>query len=585
MLYAQRFICARPTLFSPLHPPRVQSPAPTPARRFWLGSSPRRSRQLGSKLLVFVLLTGLPPLLPSAWAFNELPQCEALEGLAALAGKTSTQQAEAENYCTLMTAIHQGFFKDFITLAEFHQSEGEKIIRFLTNIKKSYAFWRMAATKLQPDPLFIHPRVNFFQKITLILYVYPDDDLILTQLNQPFASGSYKKIFPAVRFQYRQHRIEHLEQYTVQKFNARGNLASASAITEKEAQADLEMELLVQEKIQKNYQLLAPNLFYPPFLAYADPLNDRVHQRLLVQRRYDMDLQGYRHLRRARSQSASSSSLTASMSLSSELSAAALLSPSPVQDPEAEDPLSHPSNPPLHLPQPGSQLESVRSFSLIYQLSTGLKYLHAAGLVHSDLKPGNILINLHPFEATIADFNTSFFPLFEPQKRSSATCESPEMVENDLENNLLPPLPQLPPLHPVQRTQYFQKRDIYALGLIALQEKDPFRATNPFQACFPHWNHTVGYAKWGRYGQCVLQFARQLETTVKAIAREKCAFEIEAFKPNASSPPQALQIQECSYFRIVSQCLSVDPMARPTAQEIADAFVFFVQGPQKHSTQ
>lgn len=44
---------------------------------------------------------------------------------------------------------------------------------------------------------------------------------------------------------------------------------------------------------------------------------------------------------------------------------------------------------------------------IFFQIVDGIDHLHANGILHRDIKPGNILINKNSFEIKIADFGMS----------------------------------------------------------------------------------------------------------------------------------------------------------------------------------
>jgi len=53
---------------------------------------------------------------------------------------------------------------------------------------------------------------------------------------------------------------------------------------------------------------------------------------------------------------------------------------------------------------------------VLKEILKGLNYIHKKGIIHCDLNPNNILINLDPFEVVISDFNLSTFESVCPKR-------------------------------------------------------------------------------------------------------------------------------------------------------------------------
>lgn len=104
-----------------------------------------------------------------------------------------------------------------------------------------------------------------------------------------------------------------------------------------------------------------------------------------------------------------------------------------------------------------------RALYYLLQISAGLKYAHANGIVHQDIKPGNLFI-LSDGCVKIVDFGLACPSGTDRYLSSTPDYMSPEQVQ----------------CLPVD-----QRTDIYALGLVAyemLTGRRPFEAENPFAA-------------------------------------------------------------------------------------------------------
>jgi serine/threonine-protein kinase len=57
---------------------------------------------------------------------------------------------------------------------------------------------------------------------------------------------------------------------------------------------------------------------------------------------------------------------------------------------------------------------------VLWQLSSAVDHLHAQGIVHSDIKPSNIMLNVHDQRATLIDFGVAFELESERKQRGSS---------------------------------------------------------------------------------------------------------------------------------------------------------------------
>ena len=66
------------------------------------------------------------------------------------------------------------------------------------------------------------------------------------------------------------------------------------------------------------------------------------------------------------------------------------------------------------------QLAPGHALSVLWQLSAAVDHLHAQGVVHSDIKPANIMLNVHDERVTLIDFGVAFDLETERAQRGSS---------------------------------------------------------------------------------------------------------------------------------------------------------------------
>jgi serine/threonine protein kinase len=66
------------------------------------------------------------------------------------------------------------------------------------------------------------------------------------------------------------------------------------------------------------------------------------------------------------------------------------------------------------------QLAPGHALSVLWQLSSAVDHLHAQGVVHSDIKPSNIMLNVHDQRVTLIDFGVAFDLETEREQRGSS---------------------------------------------------------------------------------------------------------------------------------------------------------------------
>lgn len=65
------------------------------------------------------------------------------------------------------------------------------------------------------------------------------------------------------------------------------------------------------------------------------------------------------------------------------------------------------------------RLEAKHALAVLWQLSAAVDHLHALGIVHSDIKPSNIMLNVHDRRVTLIDFGVAFDFASERAQRGS----------------------------------------------------------------------------------------------------------------------------------------------------------------------
>lgn len=120
----------------------------------------------------------------------------------------------------------------------------------------------------------------------------------------------------------------------------------------------------------------------------------------------------------------------------------------------------------------GERLESAEVVRVVLEIGRGLDALHAAGLVHRDVKPSNILLDEHG-TATLTDFGLARGPAY-------TVLTQPGMVMGTIDY-LAPEL--------VRGESATPASDLYALGCVAfecLAGSPPFWSTSMFETVTAH---------------------------------------------------------------------------------------------------
>jgi serine/threonine-protein kinase len=104
---------------------------------------------------------------------------------------------------------------------------------------------------------------------------------------------------------------------------------------------------------------------------------------------------------------------------------------------------------------------------VVNQICKGLQAAHSAGVVHRDLKPGNILIDDHK-QVKIIDFGLAALPHLEGMTATGVILGTPEYMAPEQ----------------IRGRTVDARTDIYALGAViyhALTGRPPFRGESAWQ--------------------------------------------------------------------------------------------------------
>ncbi|MFC7501782.1 serine/threonine-protein kinase, partial [Nocardioides sp. GCM10030258] len=122
----------------------------------------------------------------------------------------------------------------------------------------------------------------------------------------------------------------------------------------------------------------------------------------------------------------------------------------------------------------------VEALEIIEQVTSGLADAHEAGLVHRDIKPGNVLVRRRPgsVRAYLADFGIARKMNADATRFSASAVGTPSYMA--------------PELHGGAKAS--ASTDIYALGCllwVALTGSPPFQGTSEYQLVAAHVSHPV----------------------------------------------------------------------------------------------
>jgi hypothetical protein len=194
----------------------------------------------------------------------------------------------------------------------------------------------------------------------------------------------------------------------------------------------------------------------------------------------------------------------------------------------------------VSLAECGERFASVESsLRVLRQVAAGLAVLHEAGVVHRDLKPGNILIDADGV-AKIADFGISRIDLGQIEPQGSAATLPAAVPASDLTaTGALLGTPHYMPPEAAKGGQVFGRAgDLFAFGLVA-------------------------------YELIMRRPAFAIPAVVLAMSGQAIP----------TPAPIALPSALASLGELFAQCLAADPASRPSAEQLRDALASALEKP------
>lgn len=136
------------------------------------------------------------------------------------------------------------------------------------------------------------------------------------------------------------------------------------------------------------------------------------------------------------------------------------------------------------------RLELTQTIDFITQTATGLAYAHSQGIVHRDIKPGNLLVNK---EGMIKILDMGLASIRET--RDSADAASGDVHADVTQaNQLLGTFDYMPPEQAEDPRKVDSRADVYSLGCTLyrlLSGQLPYRGDSPIKKIIAHRDHPI----------------------------------------------------------------------------------------------
>jgi hypothetical protein len=189
---------------------------------------------------------------------------------------------------------------------------------------------------------------------------------------------------------------------------------------------------------------------------------------------------------------------------------------------------------------PETQAEKQAILQKLYQLSQGLQQLHQLGLIHSDIKEDNVLVD-ESGNADLTDFGLTYDLQTSSHQGGTYSYFAPEKI-------LALGLDQRTPLKAIPETQ-----DIFAFGLLALHTVKGFEEASLARNC--EWMYAT---------------LRDNGMTQACFAEKVPEFSAIFFRKVQKMAQIACQEQDPDFCKeqIIADCLHPDPSYRPSARQL-----------------
>ena len=143
------------------------------------------------------------------------------------------------------------------------------------------------------------------------------------------------------------------------------------------------------------------------------------------------------------------------------------------------------------------RLELTQTIDFITQTATGLAYAHSKGIVHRDIKPGNLLVDK---EGVIKILDMGLASIREPREGSDAASTDLQ-ADVTQANQLLGTFDYMPPEQAEDPRKVDPRADIYSLGCTLyrlLSGQLPYRGDSPIKKILAHRDHPIPSLKEAR---------------------------------------------------------------------------------------